>query len=89
MAEIVVDKLYFFKKLRMDIVNEVTPLKYVRLKNNILAWFDQELISLFRKRDKFYELTSFDDHTHQTWKRFVELRNFCKSQHRLKMKDFF
>ena len=49
---------------------------------------DQELISLFRKRDKLYELAiSFNDKTHQTWKSFVELRNFCKLQQRLKMKD--
>ena len=79
MTETVEIKFYFFKKLLMDIVNEVTPLKSVRLKNNSLPWFDQELISLFRKRDKLYELaTSFDDKTHQTWKSFVEFRNFCK-----------
>ena len=58
----------------MDIVNEVTPLKSVRLKNNSLPWFDQELISLFRKRDKLYELaTSFDDKTHQTQEKFCRI----------------
>ena len=78
MAETVEYKFYFFKKLIMDIVNKFTPLKSVRLKNNSLPWFDQELISLFRKRDKLYELeNSFDDKTHQTWKSFVEFRNFC------------
>ena len=90
MAETVEDKFYFLKKLIMDIVNEVTPLKSVRLKNSSLPWFGQELISLFRKRDKLYEsATSFYDKTHQTWKSFVEFRNFCKSQQRLKMIDFF
>ena len=61
----------------MDIIHEVTPLQSVRLKNNSHPWFDQELISLLRKRDKLYELAiSFNDKTHQTWKNFVELRNF-------------
>ena len=66
-ADTIEDKFYFFKKLIMDIVNEVTPLKSVRIKNNSLPWFDQELISLFRKRDKLYELAiSFNDKIHQT-----------------------
>ena len=59
--------------------------KSVRLKNNSPPWFDQELISLFRKRDKLYELgISFNDKTHQTWKSFVELRNFVNRNNGLK-----
>ena len=72
-------------------MDKVTPQKSVKLKNNSLPWFNQKLISLFRKRDKLYQFRSIslNDKTHQTWKSFVELKIFCKSQQRPSTKDLF
>ena len=51
-------------------------------------------LDLLYKINNMFEISnelaiSFDDKTHKTCKSFVELRNFCKSQQWLKMKDFF
>ncbi len=84
------DKFFYFKKLIMDVLDTVAPLKSIRLKRNDLPWVDQDMRELFVKRDKLHTLASgFKDKNHTIWNTYRELRNFCKSTLRRKMKSFF
>ena len=74
----------------MDVLDTVAPLKSIRLKRNDLPWVDQDMRELFVKRDKLHTLASgFKDKNHTIWNTYRELRNFCKSTLRRKMKSFF
>ena len=60
--EIVNDKFYLFKKLIMDVINEVAPLKSIRVKRDNLPWIDNEQRQLFDNRDKLHAvLMSYND----------------------------
>ena len=84
------DKFYAFKKLIMDIIDELAPCKKIRLKKNNLPWIDGEVKELFLARDKLHALAlEHSDRTHPIWKTFIEYRNRCKSLLRRKMIEFY
>ena len=48
------ERFYIFKKLLLYILNAVSPLRKIRIKQNNLPWVDHEMHDLFSKRDKLY-----------------------------------
>jgi hypothetical protein len=84
------DKFYTFKNLIMNVINEVAPLKTIRVKRDNLPWVDNEMRDLFSKRDALHTVaTSYNDKSHQIWDLYRDLRNFCRSTLRQKMRSFF
>lgn len=84
------DKFQFFQNLIMKIVDDCAPIKIKRVKKINLPWFDFELKNLYIQRDKLHSLAiSFNNKNHLIWTTFRELRNYCKSQLKSKMKTFF
>ena len=71
-------------------MDEIVPLKRLRLRNNNFPLFDQELVDLYKKRDSLYQLAiSFNNREHQIWDSLKTLRNLCKTLLKKKMKTFF
>ena len=50
------DKFYFLKKLALDVIDSVAPIKSKRIKTYSLPWFDNDLRESFSKRDKLHAL---------------------------------
>ena len=74
----------------MDVINEVAPLKSIRIKRDNLPWIDNEHRKLFDNRDKIHAvLMSYNDKSYPLWDNFRELRNNCRSSLRKKMRAFF
>ena len=69
-----------FKKLVHDIINKIAPIKNVRTRANNNEWVDDELRKYFKaKCNKMSE----------SWNKYVQLRNKCKSMHRKKFTSYF
>ena len=85
------EKWYIFKKLFMEVVDSVAPVKKFKLKENSLPWVDAELRNWFNIRDKLLVLahSSSEARTGPAWDNYKEMRNYCKSQLKLKMKKFY
>jgi hypothetical protein len=49
------DKFYTFKNLIMNVINEVAPLKTIRVKRDNLPWVDNKMRDLFSKRDDVFK----------------------------------
>ena len=74
----------------MNVINEVAPLKTIRVKRDNLPWVDNEMRDLFSKRDALHTVAmSYNDKSHQIWDLYRDLRNFCRSTLRQKMRSFF
>ena len=70
-----------FKKLFLDSINEIAPIKTVRLKQRTQPWYDGEILHNTQERDKAFALfkkTKSNDH----YKTFCSLRN--KTQNLIK-----
>jgi hypothetical protein len=84
------DKFYTFKNLIMNVINEVAPLKTTRVKRDNLPWVDKEMRDLLLKRVALHTVAmSYNDKSHQIWDLYRDLRNFCRSTLRQKMRSFF
>ena len=70
------DQFEVFKKLVLEVIDRIAPLKTRRLKKNHLPWVDNELQKDFQARDKLYSLAcSYNDKNHEIWEAFREVRN--------------
>ena len=47
------DKFFTFKKLIIDVLDSIAPMKTIRIKNNNLPWVDTEMRRLFQERDRY------------------------------------
>jgi hypothetical protein len=83
------DKFYPFKKLIIDVLDQVAPLKTIRVKANNQPWFDDELRVLTNKEKRVHSFALnflvFDPF----WVRFRKMRNHCKSLNSKKMIEFY
>jgi hypothetical protein len=74
----------------MDVINKVAPLKTIRGKRDNLPWFDNEMRDLFSFRDKLHTVAkNFNNESDPIWYIYRDLRNFCRSTLRRKMRSFF
>jgi hypothetical protein len=83
------DKFYAFTKSILDVLNEIAPLKQIRLRNRNLPWVDYELRLYLSLRDKVYSIARLFDKSHEIWNKFRCIRNYCKTLFRRKMADYF
>jgi len=85
------DKWYMFKKIFMDLIDSIAPVKTIRLKENILPWVDTEMRNWFNQRDKLLILAneSSESRISPEWDKYREIRNLCKSKLREKMKLYY
>jgi len=83
------DQFYFFKKLILDTIDSIAPLKTIRLKNKSLPWMDKEIRDIISMRDRLHTLASSFEKSHSIWESYRTLRNECKSLMRRKMKQFY
>ena len=85
------DKWFCLKKCLTDMIDEIAPMKKVKMKANNLAWVDSELRNLFKWRDKLFSKALKEDKTRSgpLWMEFRDARNICKSKLRAKMVLFF
>ena len=52
----------------MDVINEVAPLKSIRVKRDNLPWIDNEQRQLIENREKLHAvLMSYNDKSHPLW----------------------
>ena len=47
------DKFFTFKKLIIDVLDSIVPIKTNRINNNNLPWVDTEMRRLFQERDRY------------------------------------
>ena len=83
------DKFFLFKKLILDVIDSVAPVKSIRIKQNNLPWVDNEMKKHFLERDRLHALACSFDKSHTIWDTFRKLRNSCKSLLRKKNERFF
>lgn len=83
------DKFFIFIKLINDVLNEIAPIRSIRVKKNHLPWVDSEMKKLFIIRDKIYSTDQLYDKSHSIWFEFKIIRNRCKSMLRQKMKNYY
>ena len=85
------DKFFFFKKIITDIIDSNAPIKTIRLRNNHLPWFDQDIRDAIRHRDEQFVLIKrvVSDKSDPRWDHWRTIRNNCKSLMRKKMCAYF
>jgi len=83
------DKFFAFKKLIIDVLDSVAPLKQVRIKIDNQPWFDDELRKLTNERNRVHSFAYDFPPSDPIWDRFRQIRNKCKSMNRWKMCEFF
>jgi hypothetical protein len=84
-------KWFYFKKLILDLIDELAPIKELRPRTSNLPWVDAELRSSFNYRDKLFSLAVSSGSSRESpeWSDFRTARNSSRQLLRLKMKDFF
>ena len=83
------DKFYAFKKLIIDVLDQVAPFKSIRVKVNNQPWFDDELRDLTNEKNRVHSFALNFPAIDPIWARFRKMRNFCKSLNRKKMIEFY
>ena len=83
------DKFFAFKKLIIDVLDQVAPLKTVRIKIDNQPWFDDELRKFTNERNRIHSYALNYPSSDPIWDRFRQFRNYCKSLNRRKMIEFY
>ena len=83
------DKFFTFKKLIVDVLDNIAPMKTIRIKKNNLPWVDAEMRKLFQERDRLHSFATGFPKSDPIWDTYKACRNFCKSRLRRKMFEFY
>jgi hypothetical protein len=82
------DRWCVFRKLVMDIVDQIAPFKTKTLKSKNYPWFDDELRSSRETRDLFFK-NAIKSKLSCDWLKYKESRSSFQSLYRRKMKEYF
>ena len=83
------DKFFAFKKLIIDVLDQVAPLKTVKIKIDNQPWFDDELRKFTNERNRIHSYAQNYPSRDPIWDCFWQFRNYCKSLNRRKMIEFY
>ena len=77
-----------FRKLFTSIIDELAPIKEIRLKQRTEPWMDSYILDLIRERDRF--LYTFKKHRNEEdYKKFSKLRNLVQREVRAAKSEYF
>ena len=80
---------FLIKKMTLNIIDLIAPIKSKILKNCNLPWFDQDCRDSYDKRDRIHALAlSFKNRDHKIWDTFREASNSAKRLIKNKMFSF-
>ena len=83
------DIWFSFKIKLLKIIDTFAPLKCFRPRRIVHPWVDDELLKLMARRNRVFAKAKASPNDNQLRLAFVEIRNKCKSMHRLKLKEYF
>ena len=69
------DAWYKFKSIFLKILDEVAPIKHVRIKTRTEPWIDSVILELIWKRDKLLHESNKDKQNKELRKEFNLIRN--------------
>ena len=83
------DAWYKFKSIFLKILDEVAPIKHVRIKTRTEPWIDSVILELIWKRDKLLYESNKDKHNKELRKEFNLIRNKVQREIRIAKTNYF
>jgi hypothetical protein len=77
-----------FKNALLNVIDEIAPVKHVRIKQNSQPWINNEILENIKKRDKIFK--SFKTHkTEELYISYSNLRNKISEQIKVEKNNYF
>ena len=84
----VIDAWNSFKSIFLSVVDNIAPIKEVRIKNRTEPWIDSEILQSINERDRAYQ-TLKRDQSDQNFSAFKSLRSKTQGLTYRAKKDYF
>ena len=69
-----------FKEIFIQILDEIAPIRHIRIKTRTEPWMNSEILELIRERDKFLKLANKNKNNKDLRLKFNSLRNKVQSE---------
>ena len=69
-----------FKEIFIEVLDEIAPIRHIRIKTRTEPWMNSEILELIRERDKFLKLANKNKNNKDLRLKFNSLRNKVQSE---------